>query len=111
MNAARRNEILARYAAHARRFDEAAQRRPGNGGAEIIPVPSALLHEPGPNLTTREIDVLRLVSDGLVNAEIGNSLLLSEYTVHSHVRHIIAKLEARTRTHAVAIGFRRGLID
>ena len=110
MKTAQRNEILARYAGHARRFDEAAQRRSGNGGAEIIAVPSALLGEPGHGLSTREIEVLRLVSDGLVDVEIANRLFLKKHTVTSHVKEIRAKLGARSRAQAVAIGFRRGLI-
>ena len=57
----------------------------------------------------REIEVLQLISDGLVNREIGQRLFLSEETVKSHVRHLLAKLQARSRAHAVAIGFRRGL--
>ena len=51
-----------------------------------------------------------LVADGLVNREIGQRLFLSEETVKSHVRHLLAKLQARSRAHAVAVGFRRGLI-
>ncbi len=42
--------------------------------------------------------------------EIGHRLFLSEETVKSHVRHLLAKLQARSRAHAVAVGFRRGLI-
>ena len=60
--------------------------------------------------TMREIEVLQLISDGLVNREIGTRLFLSEETVKSHVRHLLAKLQARSRAHAVAVGFRRGLI-
>ena len=52
----------------------------------------------------------QLVADGLVNREIGQRLFLSEETVKSHVRHLLAKLQARSRAHAVAVGFRRGLI-
>ena len=109
VNTAERTEILVRYAGHARRFDEAAQRRSGNGGAENIPSPS-LLRKPGWDLTNREIEVLRLVSDGLANRVIGNSLFISVQTVKSHLEHILAKLGASSRTHAVAIGIRRGLI-
>ena len=61
--------------------------------------------------TARELEVLQLISDGLVNREIGVRLFLSEETVKSHVRHLLAKLQARSRAHAVAVGFRRGLID
>jgi len=102
---------------HTRRFDRAAatRRRNGNGNAaaagtaEVIPFTGPvqqLEQEP----TMREIEVLQLVSDGLVNREIGERLFLSEETVKSHVRHLLAKLQARSRAHAVAVGFRRGLI-
>ena len=40
----------------------------------------------------------------------GRLLFLSEETVKSHVRHLLAKLQARSRAHAVAVGFRRGLL-
>ena len=107
MDAAQRNEILSRYADHTRRFDELAARRPVGG--EVIPL-NAPLRELEQEPTMREIEVLQLISDGLVNREIGQRLFLSEETVKSHVRHLLAKLQARSRAHAVAVGFRRGLI-
>jgi DNA-binding NarL/FixJ family response regulator len=54
--------------------------------------------------------VLQLVSVGLVHREIGDRLFLSEETVESHVSHLLAKLEARSRAHTVAVGLRRGLL-
>jgi DNA-binding NarL/FixJ family response regulator len=62
-------------------------------------------------LTPREIDVLRLVAHGNANKEIAGQLSLTEETVKSHVRSILAKLGANDRTHAVAIGLKRGIID
>jgi DNA-binding NarL/FixJ family response regulator len=62
-------------------------------------------------LTPRETDVLRLVAGGNANKEIAAQLLLSEETVKSHVRNIMTKLGANDRTHAVAIGLKRGIID
>lgn len=62
-------------------------------------------------LTRREIDVLRLVAGGNANKEIAAQLSLTEETVKSHVRNILAKLGANDRTHAVAIGLKRGSID
>jgi len=111
MNAAQRKEIMSRFDDHSRRFDEVAARRATNEhAATVIP-----LAPPLPELeqepTPREIQVLQLVSDGLVNREIGERLFLSEETVKSHVRHLLAKLNARSRAHAVSVGFRRGLID
>ncbi len=108
MDAAERKAILSRYVDHSRRFDQAAARR-SNGSAEVIPFQPPLKeleHEP----TAREIEVLQLISEGLVNREIGKMLFLSEETVKSHVRHLLAKLQARSRAHAVAVGFRRGLL-
>jgi DNA-binding NarL/FixJ family response regulator len=114
MDAAERKQILARYLDHARRFDEAASRRgravPETGNGEVVPFRQPvrrLEQEP----TARETQVLQLISEGLVNREIGETLYLSEETVKSHVRHILAKLQARSRAHAVAIGFRRDLIQ
>ena len=108
MDAAERKEILNRYMDHSRRFEEvAARRQSGNG--EVIPF-TGPLRELEQEPTMREIEVLQLISDGLVNREIGQRLFLSEETVKSHVRHLLAKLQARSRAHAVAVGFRRGLI-
>ena len=111
MDASQRQEILDRYLDHSRRFDAVAARHNGNGNgsAEVIPLPepaAELEQEP----TGREIEVLQLISDGLVNREIGQRLFLSEETVKSHVRHLLAKLQARSRAHAVAVGLRRGII-
>ena len=107
MDAAQRDEILTRFEEHARRFDEVAARRAPI--ADVIPLsPPRITAAQDP--TPREIEVLQLASDGLVNREIGTKLFLSEETVKSHIRHILAKLQARSRAHAVAIGFRRGLI-
>jgi DNA-binding NarL/FixJ family response regulator len=62
-------------------------------------------------LTPREIDVLRLVAAGNANKEIGVRLSLTEVTVKSHVRNVLAKLGANDRTHAVTIALKRGIID
>jgi DNA-binding NarL/FixJ family response regulator len=109
VDAAERDEILSRYADHARRFEAAAVRRSGRG-AELIPF-TASLQELEEEPTPREIQVLQLISEGLVNRDIGRVLFLSEETVKSHVRHLLAKLQARSRAHAVAVGFRRGILS
>jgi DNA-binding CsgD family transcriptional regulator len=54
-------------------------------------------------LTERELEVVRLIARGKTNREVGEKLYISEETVKSHVRHIISKLRAENRTHAVAI--------
>ena len=112
MDAARRDEILTRYREHAKRFDTVAAGR-RSPVAEVIPLSRKVTadHTPTAEPSPREIEVLQLVSHGLVNREIGNRLFLSEETVKSHVRHILAKLQARSRAHAVAVGVRRGLIN
>ncbi len=61
-------------------------------------------------LTKREREILQLLAHGLSNAEVGQRLFISQETVKSHVRHILAKLDAGTRTHAVAIAMRDGTI-
>ena len=63
-----------------------------------------------PLLTQRERDVLRLLADGSSNEEIGKALFISAETVRTHVRKAMAKLEADTRTEAVAKALRRKLI-
>ena len=112
VDAAERKEILNRYRDHSRRFEAAAARRNSSKrtGSVIPFTPPPALRELEQEPTAREIEVLQLVADGLVNREIGQRLFLSEETVKSHVRHLLAKLQARSRAHAVAVGFRRGLI-
>jgi DNA-binding CsgD family transcriptional regulator len=61
-------------------------------------------------LSERELQVLELTAEGLTNAEIGKVLFLSEETIKSHLRNVLAKLQARSRAHAVAVGFRLQLI-
>jgi len=68
-------------------------------------------HATDDTLTPRELDVLRLVAGGNANKEVAAQLFLTEETVKAHVRNILAKLGANDRTHAVAIGFKRGIID
>jgi len=63
-----------------------------------------------PILTQREREVLRLLADGHANEEIGRRLFISPETVRTHVRKAMAKLEAETRTHAVATALRRSII-
>ena len=65
---------------------------------------------PRPALTSREIEVLQLVATGLRNKEIAFKLGLSEATVNAHIKHILEKLNASDRTHAVTTALRRGVI-
>jgi len=65
----------------------------------------------GEALTSREVDVLRLVARGRSNKEIGTELFISETTVKTHVRGIFAKLNVMSRTEAIAEANKRGLIQ
>ena len=62
-------------------------------------------------LTSREIDVLRLIVGGNANKLIADQLSISEDTVKGHVKNILSKLGASDRTHAVTIALKRGIID
>ena len=64
----------------------------------------------GEALTPREIEVLRLIAEGLGNKQIAARLAISEHTVKFHVGSVFAKIRASTRAEAVVIGARRGLI-
>lgn len=63
-----------------------------------------------PQLTQRERDVLRLLAEGLSNEEVGRQLFVSGETVRTHVRNAMEKLDADTRTQAVATAIRQSLI-
>jgi two-component system, NarL family, response regulator len=64
-----------------------------------------------PTLTSREIEVLQLISEGLRNKEVGATLGIAEGTVQIHVKNIFAKLNVNDRTGAVQVAVRRGLIQ
>lgn len=73
--------------------------------------PAPAFSEDGaPELTARETEVLRMLADGAANKVIAWKLGLSEHTVKFHVASILAKLGAGSRTEAVSIGIRRGLV-
>jgi len=61
-------------------------------------------------LSSREIEILRLVAEGNTNARIAGLLHLSEGTVKSHMQNVLGKLKARDRANAVLLGIERGLI-
>ena len=108
MDAAARIEFLNRYDDHVRRFEEIASRLRASG-AEVGPIRENL-HRLDETLTTRELEMVQLIADGLTNREIGQRLSISEETVKVHIRHLFGRLQARSRAHAVAIGFRRGMV-
>lgn len=63
------------------------------------------------DLTTRELEVLRLIRDGYRNKQIADQLAIAETTVNFHIKNIVDKLRANDRTHAVTIALRRGLLQ
>jgi DNA-binding NarL/FixJ family response regulator len=86
-----------------------------SGGTYVDPVLAGTLAASSignklPELTHRERDVLRLLADGLANEEIGKRLYISAETVRTHVRKAMDKLDADTRTQAVARALRDRLI-
>jgi DNA-binding NarL/FixJ family response regulator len=86
-----------------------------DGGTYVDPVLGGLIAKADathnlPSLTQRERDVLRLLAEGLRNEEIGKRLFISPETVRTHVRKAMDKLDADTRTQAVATALRQSLI-
>jgi len=66
---------------------------------------------PSPTLTTRELEVLKLVAKGMSNREIAGELTISENTVKNHVRNILEKLHLHSRVEAVMYALRENIID
>jgi DNA-binding NarL/FixJ family response regulator len=86
------SKLLNEFAAMVKRRDERAQ-------------------VPGPRLTNRELEVLKLVAKGLNNRDIGQELFISENTVKNHVRNILEKLHLHSRMEAVVYAVREKLLD
>jgi two-component system, NarL family, response regulator len=84
-----------------------------NGGTWIPPAVAAKLAKrvAAPELTPREMEVLRLVVRGKSNKEIGVALDISEATVKVHMTHILEKLKVTGRTEAIGVAVSRGLVD
>jgi DNA-binding NarL/FixJ family response regulator len=63
------------------------------------------------SLTTREMDVFRLITRGLSNAEIGRDLFISDTTVKTHVTRLLQKLDLRDRAQAIVLAYQTGLFE
>ena len=105
---------MRRSAASPRSADRTARRardlpREGAHAGAVGHVRETIANDPA-GLTAREIEVLRLVADGLNNQVIAERLFLSEHTVHRHVANIFNKLSVSSRAAAVAQAARRGLL-
>lgn len=68
-------------------------------------------HPAQDTLSSRELEVLRLIAEGSTNREAAQQLFISEATVKTHLLHIYAKLEVRDRASAVAAAYQRGLLS
>ncbi len=71
-----------------------------------VPAPGDAL-----GLTRREVEVLKLVADGLSNREIARRLFISDNTAGVHVSHILSKLNVSSRVTAAGVAHRAGLLD
>ena len=65
---------------------------------------------PFTELTNREMDVLKLIANGLNNSEIAEQLVISEYTVKGHVSNILSKLHLADRTQAAVYAWQKGVV-
>jgi DNA-binding NarL/FixJ family response regulator len=78
--------------------------------SQVRSEPGELAPQPLGELTAREIEVLRMLAEGLGNKEMAERLGISEHTVKFHISSILGKLGAGSRTEAVTLGIRMGLI-
>ena len=76
----------------------------------VVETSGSVAAEEDATLTTRELEVLRLAAHGLANKEIAASLDISPHTVKYHLAAILEKLDVSSRTEAVAVGIRTGLV-
>lgn len=83
-----------------------------DGGQSFPPAVAARITQRAArsSLSSREIEILRMVSKGLTNKEIAQVLQISQYTVRNHLNHISAKLEVTDRTEAAMVALQQGII-
>ena len=86
---------------------EVTRRLVGRYAARIRPADDSAGESP---LTPRELEVLRLIANGLSNSEIAATLVISHETVKTYVSRILTKLDLRDRVQAVVYAYRRGLV-
>ena len=85
------------------------QPAPAAAAAPPAPAPSDAGDDPVGGLTRREIDVVRLVAQGLSNQQVARRLVVSEATVKTHLNHVLSKLDLDGRPGLVAWAWRHGL--
>ncbi|MFZ0218303.1 MAG: response regulator transcription factor, partial [Candidatus Dormiibacterota bacterium] len=78
--------------------------------AEAATAPPAPAAAPD-GMTPRELEVLRLIAQGLSNQQIASGLFVSEATVKTHINNLFSKTGVRDRAQAVAYAYERGLVD
>lgn len=99
--------IRAVHRGEARLHPEIARRLMDQVAQQTAPVRAS----PVDNLTGRELEVTRLVAQGLSNHEIAQELVISEKTVKTHISNILSKLQLADRTQLAIYAFKKGLVD
>jgi len=115
MSLQERERVLSAYRVRAEQFNVIAAKRARRSSviASSYATDREVTETASVGLSAREVDVLTLIASGWSDGEVAARLFISEETVKTHVRHVLdvlAKLRARNRAHAVALGLRRGLI-
>ena len=83
----------------------------GSPAVSAVVAHDLAIHALDDRLTDREVEILKLVAEGLPNRQIGLRLRLSTDTIKARLKHIFVKLDAEDRTHAVTLAARRGYIE
>jgi DNA-binding NarL/FixJ family response regulator len=90
---------------------EPAHRTKANGGGHSGNGADVAGHGAHPHITTRELEVLRLLAEGKTQQDIASDLFISPHTVATHIQRLLEKLGARSRAEAVALAYRLGLVS